>query len=224
MPTYAETSAFGASTVSTFPDMNASVGDFGAGATATLGQTITAPAEDSLLTDFAFVLENFGKAPIQADAEVYAWDGAGASGPALFRSAPFTIAADPVTGLLGNVLYTATPNIVLGAGGQYVLLFTTSGLQGGQTEEAAQFGAVSPATYTDGSLVKLESGDDHSALSGSSGYFVDPSYDLAFQANFAPLPAANPVPEASTIVSLGLLLMLGLGGAVVAAKKKKSMA
>ena len=33
-----------------------------------------------------------------------------------------------------------------------------------------------------------------------------------------------PVPEVSTTVSLGLLLMLGFGGAVVAAKKKKSVA
>jgi hypothetical protein len=36
--------------------------------------------------------------------------------------------------------------------------------------------------------------------------------------------SANPVPEASTTVSLGLLLMLGLGGMAVAAKRKKSAA
>ncbi len=33
---------------------------------------------------------------------------------------------------------------------------------------------------------------------------------------------ANPVPEASTTISFGLLLMLGLGGTVVAARKKKA--
>ncbi len=221
MPTYAQASAFGASTVSTLPDMNASVGNFGAGATATFGQTITAPAQDSLLTRFAFVLENFGGAPLEADAEVYAWDGAGVLGPALFQSAPFTIAANSAADPLAGVLYRATPNITLSAGGQYVLLFTTSGLQSSQSA-AAQFGAVTPATYTDGSLVTLESGNDHSALSGSSDYFVNPSYDLAFQADFAPLPEANPVPEASTTVSLGLLLMLGAGGTVAARRKKRT--
>ena len=38
---------------------------------------------------------------------------------------------------------------------------------------------------------------------------------------FSPLPFA-PVPEASTTVSFGLLLMLGLGGMVVVAKRKKA--
>ena len=37
---------------------------------------------------------------------------------------------------------------------------------------------------------------------------------------FSPLPSA-PVPEASTTVSLGLLLALGMGGMVVAARKKR---
>ena len=34
--------------------------------------------------------------------------------------------------------------------------------------------------------------------------------------------AAAPVPEASTTVSLGLLLLLGLGGLVVAARRKRA--
>ncbi len=37
-------------------------------------------------------------------------------------------------------------------------------------------------------------------------------------------PNAAPVPEASTLVSLGLMLALGLGGTVVAARKKASQA
>ena len=82
----------------------------------------------------------------------------------------------------------------------------------------ANFGTSRSASMhsTDGSVVEFAStgagtfGAGHNVETGQS--------DLTFLA-FGP-PA--PVPEASTPVSFGLLLALGLGGLVVAAKRKKS--
>ena len=47
----------------------------------------------------------------------------------------------------------------------------------------------------------------------------NPGSDLAFRADFG---SAAPVPEASTTVSLGLLLALGVGGLVIAARRRKA--
>ncbi len=65
--------------------------------------------------------------------------------------------------------------------------------------DAGIVGALDPAT---GSLTAIATG-------------LGAPHGLAF------LPAAAPVPEASTTVSLGLLLALGLGGVVVSARRKK---
>ena len=60
--------------------------------------------------------------------------------------------------------------------------------------------ALNPATGTFGAAQTVETGD---------------------AAKFLAFSLASPVPEASTVVSLGLLLMLGMGGVVVAARKKR---
>ncbi len=49
--------------------------------------------------------------------------------------------------------------------------------------------------------------------------FQNPS---AFYLDDISVTAANPVPEVSTTVSLGLLLCLGLGGLVVSARRRKT--
>jgi hypothetical protein len=68
-----------------------------------------------------------------------------------------------------------------------------------------------PSTFFTGSLtdVRIYNG----ALSGSQ-----------VAASFLAGPNSSPVPEASTTISFGLLLALGLGGMAVAAKRKKSAA
>lgn len=91
----------------------------------------------------------------------------------------------------------------------------------------ASLGAGQSQTFT---LFSVAAGT--AATTGTyQGYFTirgntDPSgplTDLATQ-NFQTIvtPNAAPVPEASTLVSLGLMLTLGLGGTVVAARKKKA--
>lgn len=52
----------------------------------------------------------------------------------------------------------------------------------------------------------------------NTGYQANPTIDYAFQT----FSGSAPVPEASTTVSFGLLLALGLGGVVIAARKRKA--
>ncbi len=101
----------------------------------------------------------------------------------------------------------------------------------------------STVTFTDGTSQSLNvpSGDSFSGGVGFLGFtdagksisqvtvFSGPSpanptalFDFAGLDDVRFVPAA--VPEASTTVSLGLLLMLGLGGMAVAAKRRKSAA
>ena len=204
-----------AQTIDTLSAQSNDVGVFGPTHTPTYGQTIISPITGSLL-DFTFNVQNDGGNPITADAEVYAYNSATnkASGPALSQSAPFTLAANNTF-----TLVTAPSGAAVTAGSEYVLLFTTSGLQSGQPYSFALFGSSPKASYPSGAFVYMNNGDDHSQLTSSAfrPYILAPN--LAFKANFVPVPA---VPEASTTASLGLLLALGMGGLVVAARRKKA--
>ena len=81
------------------------------------------------------------------------------------------------------------------------------------------FAASSSATGANSgnSITKFAAG----AAPGGTGTVVETGLNSPSFLAFGPLPSA-PVPEASTTVSLGLLLVLGLGGAVMAARKKRA--
>jgi len=55
---------------------------------------------------------------------------------------------------------------------------------------------------------------------GSTDAFSEPGF---FGPNFQFMPQAAPVPEASTLVSTGLLLCLGLGGWAVTARRRRAV-
>ena len=148
-----------------------------------------------------------------------------------FTGYPFPVGAanvlklDPVTGKTTGQFggFTTISGLTFGPNGQmYVLDDTTGGL--GPNAGSAQLFQVDPTTGAHTLLASLMGGVDYSDLiAGPDGaLYVS---DLGTGAGtgevlrFVPPPA---VPEASTTVSFGLLLMLGLGGLVVAAKRRKA--
>ena len=94
-----------------------------------------APADD-VLQSFTFYLE--GSVTLQLQAQVYAWSGnliagnapQGATGPALFTSAPITVGPTGVDAS-GKPLFipitAVTGGLSLASGSDYVALFTVSG-------------------------------------------------------------------------------------------------
>jgi len=102
------------------------------------------------------------------------------------------VAFGSVTGPL-NVVNSTAP-------GSFIDFSSTGAFLAANTSETVTF--TSPDAPTGGTFVAAGTG------AGGAG-----------SSNLAPGPA--PVPEASTTASFGLLLALGLGGVVVAARKKK---
>jgi len=96
-------------------------GTVSSGSTATYGVVITAPAGSSdVLNDFTFDWSGSGTIHYQAD--VFAWNGTGATGSALFSQNNVMTG----TGGMTAVTTTATGGVTLTPGSQYVLCFTTS--------------------------------------------------------------------------------------------------
>ena len=176
--------------------------------TATYGQTITTPTTGTELTSFTFYLgpQYSGSGPINYQAYVYAWDGTTnmATGSALYQSSMSTftpnVSFNPVT---------FTPDINLTAGDQYVLFFSTSGLQSGQPDSTIYWGYSPSDPYTGGGFVFLNNGDDQSQWT-STAWSVT-IVDLAFTADFA-----SPVPEPRLAV-----LLCGMGFCLVAYRLRK---
>ena len=213
----------GAQTISTVPNWNGStsVAAFGTTDTATYGEVVTAPSGH--LNSFTFYFANYDGGSYQTNADVYAWNGTHAVGSALAASGPYTVANGAA---FAPITFTANANLT--AGQQYVLFVNTSASfgAGGNSE----LGFVTSDPYAGGQFVYDNNNGNFGALTSSTwDHYSNTATnqnndfgngaDLAFTANFAP---SAPVPEASTTVSLGLLLALGLGGLVIAAKRKKA--
>jgi hypothetical protein len=88
--------------------------------TPTYGQLITAPADDTQLDSFTFLMNITGTVVVHG--EVYAWDGEKATGPNLFESAPQTVSN---TSGFEEVTFD-TGGVQLVPGQQYVLFATIS--------------------------------------------------------------------------------------------------
>ena len=116
--------------------------------------------------------------------------------------------------------FTTITGITFGPNGDlYVLDDTTTGLAG--PPSPGQLFQFDPTTGTTTLLTNLAAGATYSNLISSADgslYFSSESAGGGEVLRFS--PAA--VPEASTTVSFGLLLMFGLGSLVVTAKKRKT--
>jgi hypothetical protein len=77
-------------TINTFKDWNGSdfIQPFGCPNTTTYGQVITIPAGKTHLNKYVFKWVNLSTGKMFVRGEVYAWDGAKATGSALFETAP----------------------------------------------------------------------------------------------------------------------------------------
>jgi hypothetical protein len=176
---------------------------FGVPNTATYGQTIRIAPGSAVISSFGFEIGNCN-ASVTFRGEIYAWDGAEATGPSLFESPVTTQGAS-------NSFHLVTFNT--GAltlpPGNYVIFATTSRDQ--VTASRCQWGALSDATaYPGGNHVYLNNGADPSQWT-SVAWGTEP-FDLAFQVNMSPVPPPTPVtgvPAASPAT-----LLLGFAGVI----------
>lgn len=126
------------------------IDSFGRPNTANYGQTITAKGLYRLNSFTFYVRKDIGS-DIPFQANVYAWDSVNRriTGPALFQSPIMTI-----TGSTYQPYTIQTGNLALQAGQQYVLLFSTMGIDGGNS--ASRFGSIGVNTqYVGGQFVYL---------------------------------------------------------------------
>lgn len=206
------------SSIDTTPSWNGtnSASYFGEPDSATYGQTISTDASDGMLTSFTFYLS-----PLNLDfkAFVYQWDGSKAVGPALYSSAVTNI-GDGFTGFRATTF--DTHGVLLGANKEYVLFFTTSGLQT-QRFNTNTWGALGVNAYAGGEFVFHNSSNDPSSLQAAAGWdcpsgcdYLGRGVDLAFKASISPAPVAVPEPSALVLALAGL----GLVGAAVRRNNK----
>ncbi|MCB5185453.1 FxDxF family PEP-CTERM protein [Methylobacillus gramineus] len=180
-------------TISTVEAWNWSSGvqPFGEGNTATYGQTITTGEQGLYLDSFTFYLSPLN---IPFTAEVGTWNG-DRIGEIVYQSASILLSA---TGSFNPV--TVNPGINLVPDAQYVLYFTTSGIQSGTTETNRWGYLDDGASYAGGEFVFINNGNDRSQLT-QDAWTTNWNGDLVFSVNVVA------VPEPSTY---GLLL-IGLG-------------
>ncbi|MDR5172929.1 PEP-CTERM sorting domain-containing protein [Methylobacillus sp. Pita2] len=188
-----------ATTISTIDQWDGEVSPFGTPDTATYGQTITIGDQAQVLESFSFILTDLN-APFTI--EVGTWTGSRV-GEILYQSDPFRF-----TGSSEYTEITAYPSVNLQANSQYVLYFTTSGIQGG-VESTNEWGFAPDTAYEGGTFVYLNNGNDRSQLTGTD-WNTTLGGDLAFTATLAPVPEP----------SVYGLMLAGLGLVGFAARRK----
>lgn len=198
---------------------------FGPGYTQTYGQTLTAPS-DAVLQSWTFYMEQPTSAQFQG--YLYAWNGAEATGSALWTS-PIMTTTD--SSLFQAITFT-TSGVSLTPGSTYVLFASSS--QDSQTGGGGQWGFLNQDAgfvnlknpgygdvYTGGKFVYINNGTDTSqwtstSWSDGSAFGAGAGSDLAFSADFS---SPTPVPEPGT----ALLLGIGLLGLLGFAKLRKTI-
>lgn len=184
------------------------IGTWGAGYAATVGQTITPDASQTLLESFTFNVRNTSGVPSQYQGFVYQWDTVNhrITGSALYASAVMTAPASasfvPVT--------ITTGGTALAANQQYALFLTTSTVSG-QASGGYRLGYFNTDVYSAGQLV-FDNNANFSELFSSWDNWV--FGDWAFLAMFglAAPPPPPPPPVLTSVINQGNTVALGAAG------------
>lgn len=152
--------------------------------TQTYGQTFTVPGVQTVLTSFTFEIKL--PASVSFAGYVYAWNGAEATGPALYTSA-----ATSTTGS-GNfeAITFNTGSLNLQAGSQYVVFASTTGLTS-SAPGSGSFGFLSSNPYANGLYVFTN--ETTSASWTTTPWTQDwngTGSDLAFRITLIPEPSS----------------------------------
>ena len=189
-----------------------SVGAFGEGSTDTYGQTFTVTGTDVVLTSFTFWIDDrLNPAPVDFAAYVMEWeDGVGlqpshAVGDILYQSGEQVTSNNG--GIDGMEMFTFdTGGITLTPGTKYVA-FLNSSLFWDGVNSSSDVGVI-PAgidSYGGGEFVLQATGNNFVPLITEGGWNVT-TQDLAFTANFSPVP----IPGAIWLFGSGLIGLIGL--------------
>ena len=200
---------------------SSTIQNFGISNTASYGQVITAPGGNTTLSGFAFTFVNFtgGSTPIPFRAYVFGFNNATlqVTGPALFASATLdtpTVFPATVTVNTGSTAVTA--------GSQYLLLFSTSGLQAGQPSGGFSFFSSPTDRYAGGQFVYMNNGNDVNQLTTGTYSTLSNTPDLAFTATFNAVAAVGPEPGSLPLLGMGLTMGAGMVGGIRRRKAKQS--
>ena len=192
--------------INTIPSWNGTsyFADFGVPVTATYGQTITIAPGSAVVSSFAFEI-GYCNATITFRGEIYAWDGAKATGPSLFESPVMTQGASDSFQLVtfNTGALTLTPGV-------YVLFATTSKDQ--LTASKCRSGNVPDATYPGGNQVYLNNRADTSQWT-TVPWVAEPA-DLAFRVDMTPAPPPTPNVVQSAPAASPTSLLLGFAGVI----------
>jgi hypothetical protein len=183
------------------------ISSFGVANTATYGQTITVAANSTPLNSFSFEI-GYCSANVTMRGAVYAWDGAKATGSALYESAPVTIVNSN-----SYQLVTFSPGGLTLPAGSYVLFATTSRDQTGAPGSGCSWGALPNNTaIPNGNFVFQNNAADTTQWTSSNWAVI--SKDLAMRVDGLKPPTAA-VPAASTtslLIGFASLICIGLLG------------
>lgn len=175
-------------------DGSSSLQPFGFPNTATYGQVVKAAG--SQLDAFSFLVDLPDALTFKA--YVYAWDGAKATGSALYTSA---VTSDNGKGY--NSVGFNTGGTAVSSGQNYVLFFSISELYAANDQSGTgTFATVDASTYADGDMYWFNNEDRFADLTSQS-WAKWINGDFAFTASFSDGNHQN-VPEPAALALLGL--------------------
>lgn len=186
----------------------ANITPFGVTDTSTYGQTFTVGSDNSL-DSFTMYLNGAAGAAIKFKSYVYAWDGAKATGSALYSSALQTFSGGGTTAFAFD-----TSGLKLQSGSRYVAFLSTAGLQAGQPQNTYAMPLVTSNTYSGGDFVFYNAGDNFAALTNSKWDCAECGFGDAF---FKASLSAGAVPEPATWA----MMILGMGAVGFAMRRSR---